>query len=136
MQSGLKRRAYTVGKGQSVTGIATDALNRVLVASTLNGTIYVRTYLIYTVVTGSLILFFCQFFDFHTTARLDVLELPSTAASIELQRDSGLLGIICDDHAVRIVDIETRKVVRELKGFQGRVLDVVSSLFYLPQAHV
>ncbi|KAF8610566.1 Utp21-domain-containing protein [Ceratobasidium sp. AG-I] len=107
MQSGLKRRAYTIGKGQSVTGIATDALNRVLVASTLSGTIY--------------------FFDFHTTAQLDILELPSTAVSIELQRDSGLLAIICDDHTVRIIDIETRKVVRELRGFQGRVLDIAFS---------
>jgi U3 small nucleolar RNA-associated protein 21 len=71
-----------------------------------------------------------QFFDFHTTARLDVLELPSTAVSIQLQRDSGLLAVVCDDHAVRILDIETRKVVRELKGFQGRVLDVVSSVNY------
>lgn len=42
MQSGLKRRAYNIGKGQSVTGIATDALNRLLVASTLSGIIYVR----------------------------------------------------------------------------------------------
>lgn len=68
-----------------------------------------------------------QFFDFHTTSKLDNLQLASTAVSIELQRDSGLLAIICDDHVVRIADIETRKVVRELKGFQGRVLDVVSN---------
>jgi U3 small nucleolar RNA-associated protein 21 len=43
MQSGLKRRTYIIEKGQTVTGIATDALNRVLVASTLNGTIHVST---------------------------------------------------------------------------------------------
>ncbi|KAL5635715.1 hypothetical protein ACGC1H_004506 [Rhizoctonia solani] len=104
MQSGLKRRTYVVGKDQTVTGIATDALNRVLVASTLSGSIH--------------------FFDFHTTAKLDQLDIPSTAVSIELQRDSELLAIICDDLTVRIADIETRKVVRELKGFGARVLDV------------
>ncbi|CAE7205857.1 unnamed protein product [Rhizoctonia solani] len=104
MQSGLKRRTYNVGKDQTVTGIATDALNRVLVASTLTGSIH--------------------FFDFHTTVKIDQLDIPSTAVSIELQRDSGLLAIICDDLAVRIADVETRKVVRELKGFGARVLDV------------
>ncbi|CEL51962.1 hypothetical protein RSOLAG1IB_00499 [Rhizoctonia solani AG-1 IB] len=104
MQSGLKRRTYTIGKGQTVTGIATDALNTVLVASTLAGSIH--------------------FFDFHTTVKIDQLDLPSTAVSIELQRDSGLLAIICDDLVVRIADIETRKIVRELKGFGARVLDV------------
>ncbi|CAE6468709.1 unnamed protein product [Rhizoctonia solani] len=104
MQSGLKRRTYVVGKDQTVTGIAADALNRVLVASTLSGSIH--------------------FFDFHTTAKLGQLDIPSTAVSIDLQRDSGLLAIICDDLTVRIADIETRKVVRELKGFGARVLDV------------
>ncbi|KAF8682478.1 Utp21 protein [Rhizoctonia solani] len=104
MQSGLKRRTYTIGKGQTVTGIASDTLNKVLVASTLTGSIH--------------------FFDFHTTVKLDQVELPSTAVSIELQRDSGLLAVVCDDLIVRILDIETRKVVRELKGFGARVLDV------------
>ena len=56
------------------------------------------------------------------------LVLPSTAVSITLHRDSGLLAVICDDLVVRVVDIETRRIVRELGGFRGRVLDVVSSL--------
>ena len=51
--------------------------------------------------------------------------LPSAATSILLHRDSGLLGVICDDLVVRVVDIETRRVVRELKGFRGRILDMV-----------
>ena len=51
--------------------------------------------------------------------------LPSAATSILLHRDSGLLAVICDDLVVRIVDVETRRIVRELKGFRGRVLDVV-----------
>lgn len=44
-----------------------------------------------------------------------------------LQRDSGLLAIVCDDMVVRIIDIETRRIVRELAcGVQGRILDIVS----------
>lgn len=51
--------------------------------------------------------------------------LPSSTTSILLHRDNGLLAVICDDLVVRIVDIETRRIVRELKGFRGRILDVV-----------
>lgn len=51
--------------------------------------------------------------------------LPSAATTVVLHRDSGLLAVICDDLVVRIVDIETRRVVRELGGFRGRILDVV-----------
>lgn len=42
-----------------------------------------------------------------------------------LQRDSGLLAITCDDLVVRLLDIETRRIVREFGGFGGRVLDLV-----------
>jgi U3 small nucleolar RNA-associated protein 21 len=31
------------------------------------------------------------------------------------------------DMVIRVVDIETRRIVRELSGFRGRVLDMVSS---------
>ena len=68
-----------------------------------------------------------QFFDFHTATLEHTLVLPSTAVSITLHRDSGLLAVICDDLVVRVVDIETRRIVRELGGFRGRVLDVVSA---------
>lgn len=66
-----------------------------------------------------------QFFDFHSTKLERVLTLPANAVSITLQRDNGLLAVICDDNVVRVVDIETRSVVREFSGFRGRVLDLV-----------
>ena len=52
--------------------------------------------------------------------------LPCSALSMTLQRDSGLLAVVCNDRVVRLVDIETQKVVRELKGHRGRILDLVS----------
>jgi hypothetical protein len=70
-----------------------------------------------------------QFFDFHTTKLEQTLVLPSSVASMMLHRDSGLLAVVCDDMRVRIVDIETKKVVRDLGGFRGRVLDIVYSNF-------
>lgn len=48
-----------------------------------------------------------------------------------LQRDSGLLAVVCDDMIIRIIDIETRRIVRELScGVHGRILDIVSSRWY------
>ncbi|KAF8626613.1 hypothetical protein AX15_004783 [Amanita polypyramis BW_CC] len=121
MQSGFKRRSFDVGpcppetrnyahssgskkRERSITGLATDALNRVLIASTLDGTI--------------------NFFDFQTTKLEHSVVLPSAVVSILLHSDSGLLAVICDDMIVRIIDIETRKIVRELGGFRGRILDI------------
>ena len=34
----------------------------------------------------------------------------------------------CDDLVIRLVDVETQRVVRELRGFKGRILDSVSHL--------
>lgn len=56
------------------------------------------------------------------------VQLDSSITAMDLHRDSGLLSVTCDDLVVRLVDIETRRVVRELRGFKGRILDVVSPL--------
>ncbi|WVQ82957.1 hypothetical protein IAT38_005093 [Cryptococcus sp. DSM 104549] len=92
---------------QAITGLVTDALNTVVVASTLEGKLY--------------------FFDFHTTQQLHQVQLDSSVTAMTLNRDSGLLAVTCDDLVVRLVDTETRRVVRELRGFKGRILDVTFS---------
>ncbi|KAJ9111344.1 hypothetical protein QFC19_001112 [Naganishia cerealis] len=79
-------RAKAVRVGKSITGLATDSLNRILIAATLDGSL-----------------------------------------NINLNRDSGLLAVVCDDLVVRLIDIETRRIVRELAGFKGRVLDLTFS---------
>ncbi|KAF8077591.1 Utp21 specific WD40 associated putative domain-containing protein [Lyophyllum atratum] len=122
MQSGIQRKTFNVGpcppeaaqrsqstkkKERSITGLATDALNRTVIASTLDGTI--------------------NFFDFQTTKLEHTLVLPSNAVSVLLHSDNGLLAVVCDDMVVRIVDIETRRIVRELGGFRGRILDITFS---------
>jgi hypothetical protein len=60
------------------------------------------------------------------------MAMPSTITQINLNRDSGLLAVVCDDLVVRLVDIETRRIVREMAGFRGRVLDLVSRMKCLP----
>jgi len=150
MQSGKERRSFSLtgpppgdskpkiiaaanGKGkakakkllaeksiQAITGLATDTLNNVVVASTLEGKLYVSLIKRYLMDRG-----LWQFFDFHSTKMLAILTLESSVTALELHRDSGLLAVTCDDLAIRLVDIETRRVVRELRGFKGRILDVV-----------
>jgi U3 small nucleolar RNA-associated protein 21 len=70
-------------------------------------------------------MYFHKFFDFQTTQLERTIVLPSTAFSLLLHRDSGLLAVVCDDMVIRVIDIEARRIVRELGGFRGRVLDIV-----------
>ncbi|BGP02493.1 putative WD-repeat protein [Rhodotorula toruloides ATCC 204091] len=114
MQSGMKRKVFKVPnagvtdvRGRHVTGLAIDALNRCVVVSTLKGALH--------------------FFDFQTMKLMSILTLKASVTSILLQRDNGLLAAVCDDLIVRIVDIETRRVVRELSGPRGRILDIAFS---------
>ncbi|KAI0054018.1 Utp21-domain-containing protein [Auriscalpium vulgare] len=126
MQSGILRKTFKIGpcppdvamkfrpppgkkrgEERSVTGLATDALNRVVIASTLDGTI--------------------NFFDFHASKLESTLVLPTSIVSVTLHRESNLLAAVCDDLTVRLVDIETRRVVREFGGAGGRILDIAFS---------
>ncbi|GAA6006013.1 rRNA-processing protein UTP21 [Rhodotorula paludigena] len=114
MQSGMKRKTFKVPnagvsdvRGRHITGVATDALNRIVVVSTLKGALH--------------------FFDFQSMKLLSTLTVKASVTSILLQRDNGLLATVCDDLVIRIIDIETRRVVRELGGPRGRILDIAFS---------
>ncbi|KAI0306620.1 Utp21-domain-containing protein [Multifurca ochricompacta] len=125
MQSGACRKSFNIGacpegvhakyrppgkqrrEERSVTGLVMDSLNRMVIAGTLDGTV--------------------NFFDFHTEKLEYTFVIPAAVVSMTLQRDSGLLAVTCDDLAVRLLDIETRRLVREFSGFGGRVLDLTFS---------
>ncbi len=148
MQSGAHRKSFNLGpcpqgvhtkygppsgkkrsEERIVTGLATDSLNRLVIASTLDGTVNVRDHHM----TLQVVMNFLQkFFDFHTAKLVHVLIVPATVVSIVLQRDSALLALTCDDLVVRLLDIETRRIVREFGGFSGRVLDLVGSPMLRP----
>lgn len=74
-------------------------------------------------------LFFSQFFDFQTMKHVLSMAISASVTAILLHRENGLLAVTCDDLVVRVVDIETRRIVRELTGFRGTILDLVSSFF-------
>jgi hypothetical protein len=56
------------------------------------------------------------------------LNVNASITSILLQRDNNLLATICDDLTIKIIDVETRRIVRELSGPRGQILDVVSAI--------
>jgi U3 small nucleolar RNA-associated protein 21 len=40
-------------------------------------------------------------------------------------RDNDLLAVVCDDLGIRVVDLETKKIIREFWGHRNRITDLV-----------
>lgn len=87
-----------------ISGIAVDNLNRTVVSCGLDGLVI--------------------FWDFLSGKAIDAVDIETaSAAALCYNAVSGLLSLACDDLCIRIVDIETRKVVRELWGCTGQIYD-------------
>ncbi|TGZ82394.1 Utp21-domain-containing protein [Ascodesmis nigricans] len=102
-----------IGQGKhtkAVTGIVSDSLNRVVITSGLDGKIKFWEF-----VTGILI---------HEIDWNDTVKIPS---KMKFHRPSELLAVACDDMAIRVIDVETKKVVRELWGAEGKISDFAFS---------
>lgn len=56
------------------------------------------------------------------------LKFDTPISGIRLHRPSNLLAAICDDLCIRIVDIESKKVVRALWGHTNRIADLVGPI--------
>ena len=101
-------RTYGLGEGKhtkAVTGILVDGLNRTVISCSLDGRI--------------------KFWDFSTgTLRDEIDWYPMTAITASrYHRPSDLMALSCDDLSIRVVDLETRKLVRELWGCVGQISD-------------
>jgi U3 small nucleolar RNA-associated protein 21 len=123
MQSGMLRRTYAAtsplgmqkgkkpaakrGSGSPVTGVVSDSLNSLVAVSTLDGQLSV--------------------YDFHTAELLDVLKLDSPIASLALDRTTTLLATTHDDLTLRLIDLSTRRIVRQFAAFRARILDLTFS---------
>ncbi|KAL8933267.1 MAG: hypothetical protein Q9211_005876, partial [Gyalolechia sp. 1 TL-2023] len=94
---------------KAVTGLMVDRLNRTVISCGLDGKI--------------------KFWDFHTGRLRDEIDWSSTTAITGAQyyRSSALVALSCDDLAIRIIDIETKKLVRELWGCLGQISDFTFS---------
>ncbi|KIW32533.1 uncharacterized protein PV07_04066 [Cladophialophora immunda] len=92
------------GHRDAITGIVVDNLNQTMVTTSLDGSIIL--------------------WDFSSGKILERKTLDSAVpTAIRYNPVSGLLALSCDDLCIRIVDIETHKVVRELWGCIGQIYD-------------
>jgi U3 small nucleolar RNA-associated protein 21 len=88
----------------TVTGIVIDVLNQTVVSCSLDGSI--------------------RFWDFATGLENERLVLGTCApVALRYNATSGLASFACDDLCIRILDIETKKIVRELWGCVGQIYD-------------
>ncbi|KAE8411565.1 Utp21 specific WD40 associated putative domain-containing protein [Aspergillus pseudocaelatus] len=121
MQSGLYRQSFpsrglkkaSKGNGakhsKAVTGVAIDGLNQTVISCGLDGKV--------------------KFWDFTSGSLADELDwYPMTSITgLRYNSTSELVAFSCDDLSIRVVDIETRKVVREFWGCVGQINDFTFS---------
>ncbi|OZJ06003.1 hypothetical protein BZG36_01098 [Bifiguratus adelaidae] len=110
LQSGQKRKVFGAdgdGHAKAVTGVASDHSNRVIISTSIDRTL--------------------KLWSFSSGALLHTIDLPAPVSDILFNRDSELVACACDDVCVRILDIETRKVVREFWGGASRITDMAFS---------
>lgn len=99
---------FSLGEGKhkkAVTGLVVDTLNRTVISCGLDGKI--------------------KFWDFLTGCLQEEIDWYPMAAitGFKYFRPSDLIAMSCDDLSIRVVDSETRKLVRELWGCLGQVND-------------
>lgn len=101
-------RTFALGEGRhhkAVSGLMVDGLNRTVISCGLDGKL--------------------KFWDFQSGCLQDEIDwFPMTAIiSSQYHRPSDLIALSCDDLSIRVVDTETKKLVRELWGCLGQISD-------------
>ncbi|KAL2257514.1 hypothetical protein VTK26DRAFT_83 [Humicola hyalothermophila] len=102
------KTSFAPGTGrhtQAVTGIVVDSLNRVVISCSLDGKI--------------------KFWDFVTGTLVDEIDWsPMTKITgCRFHPGNDLIAFACDDHSIRVVDIETKQTIREFWGCRGNIND-------------
>ncbi|KAJ5468687.1 Small-subunit processomeUtp21 [Penicillium sp. IBT 31633x] len=94
---------------KAVTGLMIDSLNRTVVSCSLDGKV--------------------KFWDLLSGKFLDELDWNPMAAitGLRYNKASELVAFSCDDLSIRVIDLETRKLVREFWGCVGQVNDFIFS---------
>lgn len=91
------------GHTAAVTGIVVDNMNQNVVTTSLDGQVI--------------------FWDFISGQNRGRIVLSAPAVSVRYNSVSGLMSLACDDLCVRVLDVETKKIVRELYGCVGQIYD-------------
>ena len=104
-------KKFARGEGKhtgAVTGIVVDSLNKIVISCGEDGKV--------------------KFWDFAKGLLLQELDWSLTSIrGMRYHRASDLIAMSCDDGSIRVVDSETRKLVRELWGAKGNILDFIFS---------
>lgn len=101
-------KTFAPGSGKhanAVTGIVVDSLNKHVISCSLDGTI--------------------KFWDFVTGNLVDEIDwAPMTRiTACRYHPGNDLIAFACDDHSIRVVDIETKNTIRELWGCRDTIND-------------
>ncbi|KAJ4294788.1 rRNA-processing protein utp21 [Collariella sp. IMI 366227] len=102
------RKTFAPGTGRhtkAVTGLVVDSLNRTVVSCSLDGKI--------------------KFWDFVTGTLVDEIDwAPMTKiTACRYHPGNDLIAFACDDHSIRVVDVETKQTIREFWGCRGDITD-------------
>ncbi|CAG8567238.1 8534_t:CDS:10 [Acaulospora morrowiae] len=109
MQSGIHRKTFAGEEKhtKAISGLASDSNNRILISSSLDGTV--------------------KIWDFKTAKVLHIIKIMSPITSLKFHTENDLLAIVSDDLCIRVIDVETRKIIREFWGHQNRITDLTFS---------
>lgn len=90
---------------KAVTGLVVDSMNKLVISCSLDGTV--------------------KFWEFLTGNLLDQIDwAPMTKVTgCRYHAANDLIAFSCDDNSIRVVDIETKKTIREFWGCQGGIND-------------
>lgn len=96
------------GHSATITGIVVDNLNQTVVSCSLDGTVL--------------------FWSFRTGLPVYRHTLPNTSAlTMRYSPSSSLIALACDDLCIRVLDVSSRRTVRELWGCVGPINSITFS---------
>jgi len=112
IQSGLLRGSYEHMAGipahkHTVRAVLTDALNQVAVTGDSKGWV--------------------KFWRFKKCSLISKVSLDGELSQMRLHRESGLIAAAMEDFSVKIIDVDTRLVVREFPGHDAAITDMTFS---------
>ncbi|GMM33619.1 rRNA-processing protein [Saccharomycopsis crataegensis] len=103
LQSGVARKQIRFHDGK-VAGLAMDNMNKKMVSVGHDGMM--------------------GFYDFNGSKLLGKLDLESPATILKYHQGSDLAAVVLDDLSIIVVDVVTRKIVRQLMGHSNRITGI------------
>ncbi|XP_046846827.1 WD repeat-containing protein 36-like isoform X2 [Xenia sp. Carnegie-2017] len=109
IQSGIHRGFLGSEKAHdgAVLGVLINDLNQLIITASSDRTV--------------------KFWYFNTKSLQATLKLDVGVSQIILHRESSLIALALDDFTVKIVDVEIKRVVRQLNGHRNRITDMAFS---------